>query len=191
MNNLETIVNYSDQFSFCFTLSKNDDQNRNLIEANKNFLELTGYTLKEIKGRNCNFLQGELTSNEHIKNIRKSFSLNTASFQDILNYKKNGQMFINRLIIVPIVLGGQKYLIGLQNKMKDIDSIEDLKTVKFLSYKDVVINSADVSHYIKNPLAIFVSGAQANKPEMVQRSLERIKDFIMNIDDKDKYPRKY
>jgi PAS domain S-box-containing protein len=188
MTNIETIINYSDQFSFCFTLARNDDQNRNLIEANKMFFELTGYTSEEVKGKNCNFLQGELTNNEHIENIRESFRLNNASFQDILNYKKDGQMFINRLIIVPINLSGQKYLIGLQNKMRDIQSIEELKTAKFLSYKDVVIDSGDVSHYINNPLAIFIGGAQVNSSELIQKSLKRIKDFIINIDDKNKYP---
>ena len=59
-------------------------------------------------------------------------------------------MFVNRLIILPIKFRGEKYFIGMQNEIRQIDSLDELKKIKFLSYKDIDLDQSDIAHYV-NP----------------------------------------
>lgn len=73
-----------------------------IVYANKAFLQLTGYLPDEIIGKNCRFLQGVGTSPEHVAKIRAAVTAETSIDVDILNYKKSGEAFWNRLHISPV-----------------------------------------------------------------------------------------
>jgi len=69
--------------------------------CNSAFTRITGFTLAEIAGRNCDFMQGPATSVDTISLIRESLN-NARSFSgEILNYRKNGMPFWNELTIIP------------------------------------------------------------------------------------------
>ena len=67
-----------------------------------NFFKHTGYTVKESLGKNCGFLQGPETEENDILQIKLAIKLKKKITIDILNYKKNGEKFWNRLRISPI-----------------------------------------------------------------------------------------
>lgn len=73
-----------------------------IVYANEAFLKLTGHSADEIIGQNCRFLQGEGTSTEHINAIKDALSAETSIDIDILNYRKCGEAFWNRLHISPV-----------------------------------------------------------------------------------------
>lgn len=187
MTTFETLIENSYKFPFCFTVAKCRDD-RKMIWVNDKFFELTGYSKEEAIGRNCNFLQGEHTDCDHITNIRESFLKEHVVFQDILNYKKNKQMFVNRLIILPIKFRGEKYFIGMQNEIRQIDSLDELKKIKFLSYKDIDLDQSDIAHYVNNPLAIFVASQNRSFQDRELYALERLNNFLMRINSKE-YPK--
>lgn len=73
-----------------------------IIYCNRHFLSMTGYSHAEVLGRNCRFLQGEGTNPASIAQIRQSLAQGDAVTTEILNYRKNGQSFWNRLSISPV-----------------------------------------------------------------------------------------
>lgn len=90
-------------------------KNNPIVYASAGFYELTGYTESEVLGRNCSFLQSKGTSPEVIAEISNAISLKKSFKGKILNYKKNGEPFLNLLRIEPIFLNGElKYYLGSQ-----------------------------------------------------------------------------
>nr|AML78601.1 putative LOV domain-containing protein [Vittaria lineata] len=63
---------------------------------------MTGYTSKEVIGRNCRFLQGADTDPEDVAKIREALAEGKNFCGRLLNYKKDGTAFWNLLTIAPI-----------------------------------------------------------------------------------------
>lgn len=74
-----------------------------LIYANQSFCQLTGYSIEEIVGRNCRFLQGPDTDPSTVRKIREALDARRAIGIDILNYRKDGTPFWNALYISPVL----------------------------------------------------------------------------------------
>ena len=87
-----------------------------LVYANPLFLEHTGYTLEEVMGKNCRFLQGEKTNKDTVSIIRHTIKNQINLRIDILNYKKDGTPFWNRLDIRHVLtpFRPEPYIIGIQ-----------------------------------------------------------------------------
>ncbi|GGK01634.1 histidine kinase famiy protein [Pseudomonas matsuisoli] len=73
-----------------------------IIFANPAFLELTGYSLAELIGRNCRFLQGPETDREVVAQVRTAIADRHEIQTEILNYKKDGSTFWNGLFVSPV-----------------------------------------------------------------------------------------
>ena len=94
----------------------------------------TGYSPREALGRNCRFLQGPETDPKAVKAIREALKTKSPMTVDILNYKKDGTRFWNRLRIRPLYSedGKAMFYAGAQNpidasevRSQPLDSIED------------------------------------------------------------------
>jgi phosphoserine phosphatase RsbU/P len=88
-----------------------------LIYANEGFERMTGYTVDEVLGRNCRFLQGPLTHPGDVDAIRTAVHAQRPSVVEILNYRKDGTTFWNRLSITPVqgASGEVTHFIGIQS----------------------------------------------------------------------------
>jgi len=84
------------------TLSDPDQDDMPIVYANKSFEVMTGYNQSEILGRNCRFLQGQDRDQEARLVLRHAIKARQAIVVDIRNYRKNGQMFNNRLALTPL-----------------------------------------------------------------------------------------
>ncbi len=73
-----------------------------IIYANEGFERITGYSVADVVGRNCRFLQGEETDPEAIAEIRRGLRENRELTVEILNYRNDGTPFWNRLSIDPV-----------------------------------------------------------------------------------------
>jgi PAS domain S-box-containing protein len=73
-----------------------------VVFSNNSFCRLTGYTRDEILGRNCRFLQGSDTDPATIRRIRAAVDARQSIETEILNYRKNGEPFWNRLLMAPV-----------------------------------------------------------------------------------------
>ncbi len=73
-----------------------------IIMANPAMLELTGYSLEEVIGRNCRFLQGDDVDQEGIRELRDAVRDGRECRVLLRNYRKDGTMFWNDLRIAPV-----------------------------------------------------------------------------------------
>ncbi|MFW3614491.1 bifunctional diguanylate cyclase/phosphodiesterase [Billgrantia antri] len=74
-----------------------------IVYANEAFCRLTGYHLDDVLGRNCRFLQGNETQPEEIAAIRQALATHSDVQVTLLNYRKDGTPFWNRLAISPVL----------------------------------------------------------------------------------------
>uniref|UniRef100_A0A126X0E2 non-specific serine/threonine protein kinase n=1 Tax=Lygodium japonicum TaxID=13824 RepID=A0A126X0E2_LYGJA len=73
-----------------------------ILYASAGFFKMTGYSSKEVIGRNCRFLQGADTDPEDVAKIREALAEGKNYCGRLLNYKKDGTAFWNLLTIAPI-----------------------------------------------------------------------------------------
>jgi PAS domain S-box-containing protein len=90
-----------------------------MIYVSEEFEVQTGYPPDEVLGRNCRFLQGPETDPNAVDAIRAALAARTTLTIDILNYRKCGAPFMNRLRIRPLFddTGKLLYFAGAQNPL--------------------------------------------------------------------------
>ncbi len=84
------------------TISDINRPDQPLIFVNQGFERLTGYDRSEVIGRNCRFLQGPKTARSPVTRLREAIANGEECTVELLNYRKNGQPFWNRLSVTPI-----------------------------------------------------------------------------------------
>ena len=87
-----------------------------IVYCNKAFTDLTGYSMDEIIGQNCRFLQGRGTRPSAVAKLRKAIETENYTVVDILNYRKDGTAFWNAVHVGPIYdrEGNLAYFFGSQ-----------------------------------------------------------------------------
>ena len=98
-----------------------------LIFVNQGFERLTGYAAEDVLGKNCRFLQGPGTDSSAADEIRQAIARRRSCVVEILNYRKDGTPFWNRLSITPVrdAAGEVSHYIGVQSDVSDRRAAED------------------------------------------------------------------
>ena len=73
-----------------------------IVLLNPAFLALSGYREEEVLGRNCRFLQGPETDREAIARIATAVREGRPHREDLLNRRRDGTPFWNRLRVEPV-----------------------------------------------------------------------------------------
>jgi two-component system sensor kinase FixL len=95
-----------------------------VVFANDAFCRLTGHKRSEIVGRNCRFLQGPATDPATTELIRAAVAAAEPIEIDILNFRKNGEAFWNRLMIAPVHDPGGRLIYFFANQI-DVSAERD------------------------------------------------------------------
>ncbi len=122
-----------DEAPMGIVISDPSQEDNPLIYVNNGFTEVTGYSEAEILGQNCRFLQGPLTEEEPVKEVREAIDEREPVEVDLLNYRKNKIPFWNHVLISPITDadGELTHFVGFQN---DITSrVESERRVEVLN----------------------------------------------------------
>ena len=98
-----------------------------VLYVNPAFEKMSGYSLTEMKGISCNILQGPDTDPKVINEIRKALQEKREIKSVIRNYRKDGSMFWNELLIAPVKGPDNKvtHFIGLQSDITERVQRED------------------------------------------------------------------
>lgn len=141
-----------------------------IVLANRAFLQLCGYSAKEVVGQNCRFLQGPETDPAAIETIRRHLAGARDDLSvELLNYRKDGTAFWNQLVISPIFDDAGE-LIYYFSSQKDITArrrAEQLEATERLLLREV-------DHRAMNALALvqsFVTLGKADSVEGYARSI--------------------
>lgn len=138
--------------TLAFTVSDPNQPDNPLVFVNKAFEKTTGYKASYAVGKNCRFLQGEDTAEEHVDIMRNSIRGQRSVEVVLKNYRANGRPFWNQLSLSPIFDNQKKliYFVGVQQEVpgpagRTEDSVSiDLKL-------------QEMQHRVKNHLAMLVS----------------------------------
>lgn len=79
------------------------DAKQQIEWVNSAFTQISGYTLKEIKGKRPEFLHGEETSKEVINRIQDKLSKGEICKEEMMNYAKDGSTYWVALDILPVI----------------------------------------------------------------------------------------
>lgn len=173
--------------------SEDDDP---IVFVNQSFLTSTGYSEREVLGRNCRFLQGADTDPEAVSRLREALRRREAVQVELKNYRKDGTPFWNELHVAPIFddRGGAMYFIGSQidvterveSKARLAHAHDDLERIvadRTRELEEAAERSAllakEVTHRVRNSLALLAAlvelqrrAAQDPREEMLLREVQ-------------------
>ncbi|CAN0393450.1 unnamed protein product [Pylaiella littoralis] len=85
-----------------FTISDPSMPDNPIVYASQGFLTLTGYTIQNVIGRNCRFLQGPGTDPRAIDIIRRGVLEGRDTSVCLMNYKADGTPFWNQFFVAAL-----------------------------------------------------------------------------------------
>lgn len=142
---------------------------RPLIYVNEGFARLTGFSIEETIGSNCRFLQGPETDPAAIKEIRDAIAEERYCDVELLNYRKDGTTFWNRLSITPVRndAGQTTHFVGVQSDVTRrrlaeqslLDLNESLRKANDKMQRDLR-SAARIQHALLPTQADYLSGAE-------------------------------
>tara|TARA_B100000676_G_scaffold293215_1_gene329682 strand:+ start:664 stop:1749 length:1086 start_codon:yes stop_codon:yes gene_type:complete len=134
--------------------------------VNSAFEDITGYAFAEIKGRNCRFLQGPDTDQEAVSDIRRAIHREEPLTTMLLNYRKDGTRFWNRLQLSPIH-DAKKRLRAYMSVQIDITRDVSERTIERERQKMEHLGklASGISHELNNALQpILLMGGATGRP---------------------------
>jgi len=104
-----------------------------IVFASQGFLNLTGYTLDQVLGRNCRFLQGPDTDPRAVEKIRKGIEKGEDTTVVLLNYRVDGATFWNQFFVAALRDGDGNVVnyLGVQCKVSEDYAAAFGKTERF------------------------------------------------------------
>ncbi|WP_156492265.1 response regulator, partial [Oleiphilus sp. HI0080] len=126
--------------------------------VNRAFEHQTGYTFDEVKDTSCKFLQGENTDPKEVEKISKALRELRPVTTTILNYRKDGSEFYNRLSLTPIrdLDGEVTHFLGLQSDITDQERTQQyLEQARIKAEDSAKLKAeflASMSHEIRTPM---------------------------------------
>ncbi|MEL6914149.1 MAG: PAS domain-containing protein [Pseudomonadota bacterium] len=134
-----------------------------IIYVNKAFEEVTGYSRSAAEGRNCRFLQGEDTDLADVRKLKAGIEAREEVVVDILNYRADGEPFMNRLLVSPVLNdeGDVVLFLGVQQRLSDdvLDSGSGLSR-----------QLTEIQHRVKNHLSMIIGMIRLQARETENKS---------------------
>jgi PAS domain S-box-containing protein len=133
---------------FSLVLSDPHQPDMPIVFINEAFTAATGYAEEDCLGKNCRFLQGPKTDQAAVRKIRTALEAGLETTVDILNYRKDGAPFWNRLLLAPVhgPDGGIEFFSGVQKVLTP----EEVR-------KSDGLRVSELQHRVKNHLSMVVS----------------------------------
>jgi PAS domain S-box-containing protein len=135
------------------TLSDPAQPDNPMVYVNDRFVEMTGYDREESIGVNCRFLQGPDTDEEPVAELRRAVEAEEPTSVELLNYRKDGTEFWNRVSIAPIrdADGRVTEWVGFQ---ENITAFKERETALERQNERLDAFASIVSHDLRNPLNV-------------------------------------
>ncbi len=149
-----------------------------IVYANRAFCTLSGYPLEEVLGRNCRFLQGPDTDREQIARIRAAVTDQREVEATLLNYRKDGTPFWNRLSISPVfdAAGRCSHFIGFQQDITE--QRQQAERLRYQASHDLLTGLANRGTFDDRLAEAFAAGrAQGRRLAVLHLDLDGFKSI--------------
>eukprot|EP01041_Mallomonas_annulata_P011640 gene11640-24377_t len=139
------------QRPFCITNPALPDNP--IVFANKSFLDLTGYNIEQVLGRNCRFLQGPGTDRRQIDAMKKGIADGTDTTVCLLNYRADGSSFHNQIYLAPLRDTNSTIVnyVGVQIEMKEPEKFSN-KPITSAKLVDYLLENSENSRKRKSSI---------------------------------------
>ncbi|KKF39236.1 HTR-like protein [Halorubrum saccharovorum] len=150
---LETKTRALDEAPVGITITDPDLPDNPMVYVNDRFVEMTGYDRDDAVGINCRFLQGEDTDPEPVARLREAIDAWEPESVELLNYRKDGTPFWNRVSIAPIrdADGSVSEWVGFQ---EDITAFKQREAALERQNERLDAFAGIVSHDLRSPLNV-------------------------------------
>ncbi|WP_423995779.1 PAS domain S-box protein [Halorubrum trapanicum] len=150
---LETKTRALDEAPVGITITDPAQEDNPMVYVNDRFVEMTGYDREESIGVNCRFLQGPDTEEESVQALRDAIDAEESTSVELLNYRKDGTEFWNRVSIAPIcdADGTVTHWVGFQ---EDITAFKQREAALERQNDRLDSFASIVSHDLRNPLNV-------------------------------------
>ncbi|ELZ55159.1 MULTISPECIES: PAS domain S-box protein [Halorubrum] len=150
---LETKTRALDEAPVGITITDPQREDNPMVYVNDRFVEMTGYDREESIGVNCRFLQGPDTEEASVQQLRDAIDADEPTSVELLNYRKDGTEFWNRVSIAPIsdADGTVTHWVGFQEDItafKEREAALERQNARLDSFASIV------SHDLRNPLNV-------------------------------------
>ena len=156
-----------------------------MVYVNDRFVEMTGYDRSDSIGVNCRFLQGPETDPQSVETLRSALDAEEPASVEMLNYRKDGTEFWNRVSIAPIRAadGSVTHWVGFQ---RDITEFKQREVALERQNERLESFAGIVSHDLRNPLNVAQGRAQFLEEDIgdnddldgLQNALDRIETIV-------------
>jgi len=170
---LELFKQVVENISYGITITEVENSNK-LLYVNKSFETITGYSKKEVIGRNCSFLQNDDIYQKELYEIKKAIEERKKIQVELRNYKKDGTLFYNLISISPVYNKNKQitHFVGIQ---KDIT--QDKKRDASLSEQSKLASMGEmignIAHQWRQPLSVI---STASTGMHIQKELGILED---------------
>ncbi len=202
MEDLVTKTTVLDKAPFGIVIADPDQQDWPIVYINQSFSRITGYAPSEVLGRNCRFLQGPDTSRLAIEAIRKSLSERKTLDIELLNYRRDGSTFMNRLQLFPCVTPEGRLIsyVGCVYDVTELKTMQiereniaaELQESRKLESLGLAI--AGIAHDLNTPIGVALTATthlnktaqqlkeigNSSEQQVAAQKLERAVDLITN-----------
>jgi PAS domain S-box-containing protein len=173
MDLLSFLSLHGDRFTFPVSLALYDEKDQPLRYVNESFQKMVVYERDEILGRNCRFLQNGKGESEARERIRTAIKGKEAVCQDLVNYRKTGELFYNRLVMVPILTRASGFILGLQHEIP----LEKYNAVGAGSQNEIIDR-------LLNPVSLLLSLPSSDEDifeKEFRMATQRIRDYVLSL----------
>ncbi|GGM60013.1 PAS domain S-box-containing protein [Halarchaeum rubridurum] len=152
-----------------------------LVYVNAGFEEITGYDESELLGRNCRLLQGERTDDDAVRRLREAITHEESVSLDLVNYRRNGMPFWNRVRLDPVFddAGELTHYLGFQTDVTDRKRTEQL----------VRLLNRVLRHNLRNEMTVLLgqadllTDADASERDALSERIRRISQELVGLSD--------
>ena len=178
---LETKTRALDEAPVGITITDPDLPDNPMVYVNDRFVEMTGYDRDEAVGINCRFLQGPETDEEPVQALRDAISAGEPTTVELLNYRKDGTEFWNRVSIAPIhgEDGSVTEWVGFQ---EDITAFKEREAALERQNERLDSFASIVSHDLRNPLNVAQGRVELAESATENEHLEAARDALDRIE---------
>jgi PAS domain S-box-containing protein len=160
-------------------------QDEPLSYVNAAFENLTGYALREVKGRDIEFLRGPETDSEVVKQVRDAYEEGRSASIEVQFYRKDGTSFWARLAVAPVTgsSGTVTHFVGILTDITERKQFEQqLLQAKEAAEAANVAKSqflASMSHELRTPLNAVIMYSELLQEEAQDRGIH---DFVADLE---------